>query len=127
MINDIANNFLAICKQNFIDKITPANASNNSKSGYIELVKIAQEYFNRGAYEEFSGFLTEGQYFVSLWAAHLLLEYGKPDKLIFYRSLGTIIDYSENPLAIDVAKEEKIWLNSVDLIVRHSSSFRSKL
>lgn len=68
------------------------------------------EYFEENKNEEFVSFFQEGQYFMSLWAAHLLLEFGKPKEELISKTLEIIIDYSDNPLAIEVSNEEKAWL-----------------
>ena len=38
--------FLVICKQNFFEKITPANNLSRTKDGYIKAVAIAKKYLN---------------------------------------------------------------------------------
>ena len=106
----IGDDFLLACKRNYFEKITPSNKQNTINEGYIRLVKIATEYFNRDAYVEFSGFFQEGQYFVALWAAHLMLEYGNPNPDLIGVALRIIESYSDNPLAKDVSEEERQWL-----------------
>lgn len=108
----ISNNFLIQCKQNYFEGITPSNTLNRSKEGYKKIVLYAQEYFNKNNYNEFAGYLMEGQYFIALWAAHLLLEYGEPNEDLTRIAIKTIIRYSDNPLAPNVAEEERLWLNS---------------
>jgi hypothetical protein len=54
----------------------------------------------------------EGQYFINLWAAHLMLEYGKPNKSQKEQCLEIIKRYTDNPLAPEAAIEEKIWLEN---------------
>ena len=47
MNSDNADPFLIICKQNFVEKITPANKDSYSKVGYLQVVELAKEYFNK--------------------------------------------------------------------------------
>jgi hypothetical protein len=104
--------FLLTCKKNYLDKVTPSNAESKSKKGYLRLIEIAKEYFRNNKYKTFAGFFQEGQYFIALWAAHLILEYGNADHELKLAALKIIKDYSENPLAPDVALEEKKWLDT---------------
>lgn len=110
MDKNISDKFLRLCKQNYFDKITPSNVSNYENENCKELVRIAKKYFKNNRYKEFVDFFQEGQYFVALWAAHLILEFGDPSKEYISLALEIITDYSDNPLAIDVAKEEAEWL-----------------
>ncbi len=111
MNENIGDTFLFQCKQNYLDKITPSNSMSHLKDGYTKLVSIANEYFENDRYEAFAGFLQEGQYFIALWAAHLLLEYGKPSIDLMRTAMKIIVSYSVNPLAQDVAEEEMQWLS----------------
>lgn len=110
MSQSISDNFLIACKQNKINNITPSNQKNFSTPGYEEVVNISKEYFNKGKYEEFAEFFQEGHYLIPLWAAHMLLEYGNPPHNIINDSIEVIERYSDNPLAPEVAIEEKKWL-----------------
>jgi hypothetical protein len=110
MKHDLGYEFLLLCKQNYFNKITPANSEIHTNNGYVRIVCIAREYFANLEYEEFAGFFQEGQYFVALWTAHMLLEYGTPNYGLTIAALKIIKEYSENPLAPDVAEEEKQWL-----------------
>ena len=107
---DIGDEFLITCKKNYFDKVTPSNKESRHKEGYQRLVAIAKEYFSNNEYGKFAGFFQEGQYFIALWAAHLILEYGTGVQEINIAALNVIKKYSDNPLAEDVANEEKQWL-----------------
>jgi hypothetical protein len=102
--------FLAICKQNYLEGITPSNPLSKNKEGYQKAVAVAKYYFDNGRYDDFAGYFVEGQYFISLWAAHMLVEYGHPNEELMSVAIKTIIDYSQNPLAPEVADEEKQWM-----------------
>ena len=62
--------------------------------------------------DQFAGYLQEGQYFIQLWTAHLILEYGKPSDKLKSECLEVIIDYADNPLAPDASIEEKLWVDN---------------
>lgn len=111
-MKNISDRFLIFCKQIYFDKITPSSNLVYEKGKSRELVYIAKEYFKKGQYKEFAGFLQESQYFIDLWTAHLLLEFGDPPKELVSLALRTIIDYSNNPLANEVADEETNWLRN---------------
>lgn len=104
------DSFLIQCKISYDKKITPANLANIQSDEYQKLVSIATTYFDAGKINEFAGFFQEGQYFIALWAAHLIVEYSKPDENLKNEALQIIRTYSNNPLAPDVAEEEKEWL-----------------
>jgi hypothetical protein len=114
-MEDLAYNFLMQCKANYFNKITPSNDKVISDKGYQNLIRIAKAYFNIGEINDFAGYFQEGQYFVALWTAHLIIEYGKPDELLKTDALAVIRKYSDNPLAPDVANEEKLWLERNNL------------
>lgn len=52
----------------------------------------------------------EGQYFIPLWTAHLILDYGQPNHNLKETCLNKIKDYIDNPFAREVEAEEKAWL-----------------
>lgn len=102
--------FLQQCKINYTQNITPANPNDYSKEGYKKLVDIAKCYFKSNDYEGFAGYLMEGEYLVSLWAAHLLLEYGYPNSNLKRVALDTIKDYAENSVLSKISQEESKWI-----------------
>lgn len=102
--------FLLQCKQNYIEGITPSNSLSYEKKGYKKLVEISKKYFETNQYRHFAGYFLEGQYFISLWAAHMLIEYGHPDNDLYLIAINIIKEFSNNPLAPQVAKEENLWL-----------------
>ena len=53
----------------------------------------------------------EGQYFIQLWTAHLILEYGQPDLKLKKRCMDEIIKYSDNPVH-ECCNTRKQWLES---------------
>ncbi|HEV3413407.1 MAG TPA: hypothetical protein VG101_13075 [Puia sp.] len=105
-----ADSFLITCKQNYFEKVRPADIQSKARPGYIKLVEIAKEYFSNNEYEYFAGFFQEGQYFIELWAAHMLLEYGRPNQKLASFSLAIIKKYSHSQISPDVAEQETSWL-----------------
>ncbi|HMH33195.1 MAG TPA: hypothetical protein VK543_09215 [Puia sp.] len=110
MNRDISDQFLFTSKQNYLDCITPANPSSRLEEGYRKIVKIAEEYFKNNEYKEFAEFFQEGQYFIPLWTAHMIVEYGNPSNKIMKSAISVILEYADSPFATEVAKEEKQWL-----------------
>ena len=76
------DDFLWQCKSNYIKGITPSNPDFYTDEDYLKVIDIGLQYINAGEVKEFSFFLRESQYFVPLWAAHIILQYGNPDKEI---------------------------------------------
>jgi hypothetical protein len=70
--------FFYICKENYFQGILPADPESREKDGYKTVVQIARTYFSAGLYEPIVQYLSEGRYFVKLWSAYLILEYGNP-------------------------------------------------
>ena len=85
--------FLWQSKINYFKKITPANPLDYEKEGYLEMVKIGKESFEQGKYTDFSYFFRESQYFVPLWAAHILLEHGNPPQELVNDSIEIIKEF----------------------------------
>ena len=76
----------------------------------MKLLRLQRKYFRRGEYKEFSEFFQEGQYLIPLWAAHMLIEHGTPPPGLVKDAIEIIERYSDNPLAPEVAEEEKEWI-----------------
>jgi hypothetical protein len=114
MSEQIIGSFITQCKVNFFNKITPANKTLWDTEGYKSIVAISKSYFKAGKKDEFMKYFQDGQYFIQLWAAHLLIEFGNPSEIEMMSALRIIINYTENPLAPEVAIQEKNWLNEYD-------------
>jgi len=102
--------FLWQCKINYFKGITPSNPIYFHDSEYIALVNIGIEYFNNEQLEEFSYFFRESQYFIPLWTAHIILEYGNPGKKMEKECIDIIKEYSEHPVNSKISSEEQTWL-----------------
>lgn len=101
--------FAEVCRAAYLEGITPSNLAGHQNETYRKLVSIAKNYFDENRYDEFAAGLLDGQYIVSLWVAHMLLEYGNPPRELITICLEKIEAYSENLLAPDVANEEQEW------------------
>ncbi|MFP5041654.1 hypothetical protein [Parasediminibacterium sp. JCM 36343] len=110
MNQETSDSFLLLCKAIYLEGVSPSNAKRLNNEKCIKLVGIAKSYFANNEYEAFTGFFYESQYFIALWAAHLILEEGSPDKGLAARCIKLIENYTNNPLAPEVAKEETEWL-----------------
>lgn len=108
----IGTKYLYQCKANYYKGIRPAREETHEEEGYKALVAIAIEYFDKQKENEFIGFFQEYQYNVNLWTAHLIIDYGKPNRIIIDQALEIIERYSETPLDEELALEEKKWLNN---------------
>jgi hypothetical protein len=107
-----SDSFLIQCRQNTFDNIYPADESVKSTDGYKTLKDISENYFKNNKQDEFANYLMEGQYFVQLWAAHMLLEYGSPSKYLTTKCLDEIKKYSNSTLNSEVAAQETLWLKN---------------
>lgn len=110
-MSTIGTKYLFQCKKNYHNGIRPSCKENYQEEGYETLIEIAKEYFRRGKIDSFSNFFREYQYCVDLWTAHLIVEYGNPDKKLKKEALEMIKLYSVTPLNKDLAREEKQWLD----------------
>jgi hypothetical protein len=113
-IEEIEKNasFLFHCRENYFAGIRPCDLNVRSTHGYKNLVEIARLYFANNLIDSFAGHLENGHYFIQLWAAHLIIEYGHPDTELKNLCLEEIKKYCNNPLAPDVAIQEQKWLEN---------------
>ena len=107
-----SDSYIIQCRTNWFLGIRPYDRSAKDRQEYKALIKIAQTYFDRGRYEEFSNYFMEGQYLIQLWTAHLILEYGRPTSQLKQKCLMIVADYANNPLAPDVALGAREWLEN---------------
>jgi len=109
---DNPDRYLLTCRNNYFAEIRPSDNNSNDNPGYKALIEIAQSYFNKGKLKEFSDFFMEGQYYIELWTAHLILEFGKPDIKLSEACIDIIEKYSSNTIDPKVATQEKKWLDN---------------
>ncbi|WP_412465571.1 hypothetical protein [Pedobacter sp. KLB.chiD] len=118
-MNNRGDRFLLQCKVNYFKGITPSNPINYQDLDYQLLIDIGMEYLNGNEIEEFANLFRESQYFVSLWAAHIIYDYGNPDNRLKKECLEVIKDYSEHPLNSKISEEETAWIKL------HQDEFRN--
>ena len=112
--------FLGQCRISYFKKITPANRLYFNTEEYLKLAEIAKAFFKEGKIEEFSGFFREGHYFVQLWAAHLILEFGQPANSLKKQCIDIIIEYSNHPIDHTIAVEEQNWLKENSELIKNT-------
>ena len=80
--------------------------------GYQRLLQVAKLQFDAGKEDEFYQYAQEGQYFIELWVAHLLLEHGAPSADLAVKALAIIRRYAAPHYRLneDVAQQEVRWL-----------------
>ena len=108
---DLGNDYLSVCKLNYSKGITPSNNESKSNIDCIEILEIGKNYINEFGFERFSYFLSEGQYLVALWTAHIILHIVNANVKIVKDSIDTIKEYADNLLNLKVSKEEQEWLD----------------
>ncbi|RDC58441.1 hypothetical protein DU508_00080 [Pedobacter chinensis] len=111
----LGEKYILQCRQNTLDGITPSNPGKYKMKEYKDLISIGKSYIDEKSLTEFADFFQGDQYFIELWTAHIIIEYGKPDIKLKEQCIEIIKKYSNNPLDIKVSKEEKEWLK------KHSS------
>ncbi len=84
------SSFFYACKENYFLGILPADPQSKDKDGYQALVSIAKVYFSLGLYEPIVQYLNEGRYYVKIWSAYLILEYGNPGEDLKASCIETI-------------------------------------
>jgi hypothetical protein len=102
--------YLFKCREMYFKNITPSNPTSKNLIEYAELLDIANEIINKLGLDSFAEYFQEDHYLVSLWTAHIILEYYKPNENILIMSLDIIKDYTDNPLVPNISLEEKRWL-----------------
>jgi len=102
--------FLFTCKENYFLGIWPADNDSLGKPGYKALIQIARAHFDAGLYDSFLAYFKESRYLIQLWAAHLILEYGKPANEIKEQCLEIISLYISNPAIPEIASIQMEWL-----------------
>ena len=107
-----SDTYIMQCRTNYLMNIFPADPKTRNTQQYQSLVTTARQYFDKGMYSDFAGFFMESDYLIPLWTAHLILEFGKPDDTLKDTCLKVIKEYTDNPLAPIVAKQEQSWLEN---------------
>lgn len=103
--------FLFTCKENYFLGIYPADNDSIDKPGYKALVQIAKAHFDAGLHSYFMGYFREGRYLIQLWAAHLILEYGCPERDLETQCIEVIQEFIANFSTSEIAEIQKDWLD----------------
>ncbi|NVO33520.1 hypothetical protein [Hymenobacter lapidiphilus] len=102
--------FLLQCRENFFLGITPANLLQRAEPGPQKLVELYTRFIGANQIVAFVGLLQEGQYYINLWAAHLLVEHHHPDGPTHQICMDTIERYANSSIDPKVAQQELEWL-----------------
>lgn len=108
--------YIEKCKELFFKKITPSNKLNVLKEEYKDLVFIAKTDIKEVGVENFMSYFQEYQYLIDLWTAHILFDYENISNHQKEECIKVIKSYLNNPLAPELAIEEKNWLIEKGLI-----------
>jgi len=110
MKENTSSQYLATCKEYYDLKIIPANSIQAKDEDYKKIKALGENIIHQSGINEFAGFFREGQYFIQLWTAHLILENTTATEDLKKYALSVIKDYSDNPLAPIVSEAEAYWL-----------------
>lgn len=100
--------FLLQCRENYFRGITPCGPGAETEKQ--ALLACFHDFTAANGTAAFSGFLQEGQYYIDLWAAHLLLEHHHSDSPNRQLCMQTIEVYANSTINPRVAQEELKWL-----------------
>jgi hypothetical protein len=107
---EISYQYVVQCKYNTLNNVTPSNFEKYNTFEYKAVIEIGRKYIEERGLTEFAENFQNDQYFIALWTAHIIFEYGKPEPELRGQCIEIIRDYSNNPLCIKVSMEEKVWL-----------------
>ena len=88
--------FLFACKENYFYGILPADIQRKEAEGYKTVVQIAKSYFEANRYDQLVDYISESRYQIRLWAAYLILEYGRPEDELKLKCKGIIEAYLQS-------------------------------
>ncbi len=106
----LGEDFIEQAKANFFNDIRPANPHTKNAQGYKDAVSITKSFFERHDTEVLEGFLQRSQYFLQLWAAHMIVEHGQPEEALKTKAINVIKTYARGCMNPEVITEEKNWL-----------------
>ena len=117
-INDmtLGDQYIIQCRYNTLNRITPSNSEKYNTIEYKSLIEIGRKYIEERGVSEFSNYFQGDQYFVELWTAHIIFEYGDPGPSLKSECIEIIKKYSDNPLSPKTSIEEQEWLKRMPLI-----------
>ncbi len=88
---DVFMNYIVSCKNGYLEGIQPFGNHNRTNEFYEKLCSLAKELSIR----QFIGYLMDGQYFIDLWAAIIILDRFRPkisEKLIGLNDNKSIVE-----------------------------------
>jgi len=109
---EISYQYVVQCRYNTLNGITPSNPEKYNTGEYKAVIEIGKKYIEEKGLTEFSKNFQGDQYFVELWTAHIIFEYGNPDPNLKAECVEIIEKYSDNPLSPEVSIEEREWLKT---------------
>lgn len=111
----LGDQYIMQCRYNTLNGITPSNREKNSTAAYKAVIDIGKKYISERGVPEFTGHFQGEHYFIELWTAHIIFEYGNPDPDLKAQCIEIIKEYSDNPLSPEVSIEEREWLKKNDI------------
>ena len=103
--------FILTCKAYYFEGITPQDTNKLSVLKRQKLISIGKTEFFEVGYERFAQYLMEGQYYINLWASHIILESGLQNEQIKALALSKIKKYAQSSFSKKVMLEEQQWLD----------------
>jgi hypothetical protein len=107
---EISHQYVVQCRYNTLNGITPSNTVKYKTAEYKAVVETGKTYIKEKGLTEFSVNFQGDQYFVALWTAHIIFEYGNPEPNLKAQCIEIIKEYSDNILSSEVSIEEQEWL-----------------
>ncbi|HEY4198582.1 MAG TPA: hypothetical protein VGM63_23740, partial [Mucilaginibacter sp.] len=98
------------CRFNTLNGITPSNTERYNTEEFKIIIAIGKKNIEERGLIEFSSHFQGDQYFVELWTAHIIFEYGNPEPDLKSQCIKIITKYSKSSLSPAVALEEQEWL-----------------
>lgn len=102
--------YIIKCRENYFKGITPANSDCYDLPDYKELIEIGNEHVAKLGIDGFAGYFQEGQYFINLWTAHIIVDGTKANEAQNAACIEIIKRYADGSLDLKVRQEEKTWL-----------------
>lgn len=112
---ELSYQYVIQCRYNTLNGITPSNLKQYNMPEHKAVIEIGKKFMKKEGVIKFSGHLQGDQYFIALWTAHIIFEYGNPDPNLEAQCIEIIKEYSDNPLSPETSIEEREWLKKHNL------------
>lgn len=116
-MSDSSYQYLIKCKELCLQGVIPATSVQLQDDSFLILKALSDSIIEEKGFESFYSFIYEGAYLIQLWTAHLILTQKNVKETIQEKCILEIEKYSNNPLALLVAIEEKKWLDNYNKIM----------